>query len=77
MNKDIENREMINKKTIFDLKYIGKFYLTAEYFDKEKMYLKQRQIIWWFLENNLLFESNSIEKNIEILNKYTNDKITY
>lgn len=46
-------------------------------FDKEKMYLKQRQIIWWFLENNFLFESNSIEKNIEILNKYTNDKITY
>ena len=71
MNKDIENREMINKKTIFDLKYIGKFYLTAEYFDivkfKEKYFL-------YFTQYNVL--KVIISDDYDFMNKKVNESIT-
>ena len=44
-------------------------------FDKKKMFLKQKKIVWWFLNNNTLFETNSMKKNIKILNNYLDNKL--
>lgn len=43
-------------------------------YDKEKMFIKQKQIIWWYMKNNLFYDY-SVEKNIEILNKHLQHKI--
>ena len=71
MNKNIEQREMTNKKIIFDLKYIGKFHLTAEYFDiikfKEKYFL-------YFTQYNVL--KVIISDDYDFMNKKVNELIT-